>query len=138
MAQCIDSAQILLKFYFNLLGSTYFPSSSTSAGAFPNFLCSSSSFFFLQSSRVIFFGSSRSTIPSATLGSSVDMIFSFNLPKVTYKEIQKHTIRYSNNSSLKTVNMGGKLVIPKHKKQTLDKKKEKEKLLWQWRHICIK
>jgi len=54
------------------------------------------------------------------------MIFSFNLPKVTYKEIQKHTIRYSNNLALKTVNMGGKLVIPKHKKQTLDKKKKKK------------
>lgn len=43
---------------------TYFPSSSTSAGAFPSFLCSSSSFFFLQSSLVIFLGSSRPTIPS--------------------------------------------------------------------------
>lgn len=39
--------------------STYFPSSSTSAGALPNFRCSSSSFFFLQSSLVIFFGSSK-------------------------------------------------------------------------------
>lgn len=71
MVQCI-----LFKCYFHLLCWTYLPSSSTSAGAFPNFLCSSSSFFFLQSSRVIFFGSSRSTIPSVALTSSVDMILS--------------------------------------------------------------
>lgn len=112
----VHSAQ----FYLHSLCSTYFPSSSTSAGAFPNFLCSSSSFFFLQSSRVIFFGSSRSTIPSVTLGSSVDMMFN-----CTYiKRDSKHIFRYSNNLALKTVNVGEKtlIVIPKHKKTQTSRK----------------